>query len=263
MIDINSKNVLVAFMILIVLTCAIVFLVVNNDDKSSTIKLVTSVSQSVDTSGTTKSSSSKKTTTAKKERTGQKQGTTRSYATTAKSTKVTSVTTPVDFPIDINNATKDELIQIDGIGEKTAKKILNYRKKLKYYSNLLQLKEISGIGDATYKKLKKYLYVSEDKYKEITTSKVTSKTTKARTNKAGTSRTSKTTTTTAKKQMKIVNINTADKEKLMDSLLIDEEAAMKIIDYRETIGGRYNNTLELVYAIGENEYNRVMDYVRI
>ena len=262
MIDINSKNVLVAFMILIVLTCAIVFLVVNNDDESSTIKLVTSVSQSVDTSGTT-TSSRKKTTTAKKERTGQKQGTTRRYETTAKSTKATSVTISVDFPIDINKATKDELMQIDGIGEKTAKKILNYRKKLKYYSNLLQLKEISGIGDATYKKLKKYLYVSEDKYKEITTSKVTSKTTKARTNKAGTSRTSKTTTTTAKKQMKIVNINTADKEKLMDSLLIDEEAAMKIIDYRETIGGRYNNTLELVYAIGENEYNRVMDYVRI
>ena len=48
-----------------------------------------------------------------------------------------------------------------------------------------------------------------------------------------------------------------------DGTLIDEEEALQIIDFRKIIGGKYNSVLELVYELGESEYNRIKDYVTI
>ena len=65
--------------------------------------------------------------------------------------------------------------------------------------------------------------------------------------------------------MKIVNINTANKEELMESLIIDEEEATEIIGLREKVGGKYINKLQLLLAvkITESEYNRIKDYITI
>ena len=235
------------------------------------MKLITSVTEDSSTSDSTETSQ-----TRNKNSLGTTQKTTGARrtirkTTTAVSNKTTTTTTQVKFPLDINKTTKDELMEIDGVGEVTASRILSYRKKLGYYSNLLQLKEVDGIGDATYKKLKKYLYVSKDKYKEMTESKGTSKneaatkTTKSKTIKYKTAKTTKTTQATTEKEMKIVNINTANKEELMESLIIDEEEATEIIGLREKVGGKYINKLQLLLAvkITESEYNRIKDYITI
>ena len=240
------------------MSCATVLLFVSNGNKSSSMKLVTSISENSNNNST---HTSKNTTTSTKESQSKKQSTTKRVATSAKSNKTKSTTASVKFPVDINKVTIDELIQIDGVGEVTANKILSYRNKHKYYSNLLQLKEIDGIGNVTYKKLKKYLYVSKDKYKEITETSVT--TTKAKTTAVKAARTEKGTKPVSENQMKIVNINTADKEELMDCLLMDEETALEIIDYREKKGGKYSTKLELIYPIGKIEYTRIKDYVTI
>ncbi len=277
MIKINFKYALIAFLILVISSCAIVLLTINSNDESSSTKLITSVYEDSNTSDSTETSkvSKKKTTSTKASNKTSKNNRTRGQSTSAKSSKkTTSTTTSVKFPLDINKATKDELMQIDGVGEVTSKKILSYRKKLKYYCNLLQLKDVDGIGDATYEKLKKYLYVSSDKYKEMEVtsasdkSKTTSKTTKAKTTKVKTTK-RKTSKTTIKAQsteineMTMVNINTAGKEELMDSLLIDEEEALLIIDFRTDIGGKFTDTLELLYKIGKSEYNRIKDYITV
>lgn len=55
--------------------------------------------------------------------------------------------------ININTASLEELLKIPHIGEKKAKDILNYRDN-KLFDNIEQVKEIPGIGDALFAKIK-------------------------------------------------------------------------------------------------------------
>jgi len=55
--------------------------------------------------------------------------------------------------IDLNQASKDELMSIKGIGEKKAEKIIEYR-KTKEISSADQLVEIKGFGPALIKNIK-------------------------------------------------------------------------------------------------------------
>ena len=65
----------------------------------------------------------------------------------------------VSFPLNLNTCTKDELMEIDGIGEVRAAAIIAYREKLGGYSSVEQLKDISGIGDKTFEKIAPYVTV--------------------------------------------------------------------------------------------------------
>lgn len=67
--------------------------------------------------------------------------------------------TGVSYPINLNTATVEELVSIDGLGESRASAIIEYRDYLGGYTSVEQIKEISGIGDATYAKLAPYLTV--------------------------------------------------------------------------------------------------------
>lgn len=265
MIKINVKYLLITFFIIIVSSFAIFFIVVNDNDDSAATELVTCVTSDAETLGNSVESNytkDKNTVTKKSTKTATEKKTTEKHTVTAQTKKITTTAVTVKFPLDINEVTKSELMQIDGVGESTANKIISYRKKLKFYTNLLQLKEISGIGDATYKKLSKYLYVSKDKYQEMTEEQ---KTSYSKENIKTTTKKSKysSSTQTQKKQMRMVNINTADAEELKDCLLIDDKEALAIIELRESIGGEYTNTLELLMAIEVNEYNRIKDYVTV
>jgi competence protein ComEA len=63
--------------------------------------------------------------------------------------------------IDINRATESDLLLVSGIGEVTAKKILDLRSKFGRYKNIEQLTEINGIKEKKLAKLSKYLYVEK------------------------------------------------------------------------------------------------------
>jgi competence ComEA-like helix-hairpin-helix protein len=68
----------------------------------------------------------------------------------------------VEFPLDLNIATYDELILIPRVGDVTAQRILQYRDHLGgYYDTLEQLMEIKGIGESTFDAIAPYLYVEE------------------------------------------------------------------------------------------------------
>lgn len=56
--------------------------------------------------------------------------------------------------IDINSAKKEKLMEIDGIGEQTAEKIINYRETHGGFSSKEELMEVSGIGEKIFEKLK-------------------------------------------------------------------------------------------------------------
>lgn len=61
--------------------------------------------------------------------------------------------------ININKATQTELETIPGVGPSTALKILDYREKNGKFSKIEDIKNVSGIGDAKYEKIKDYITV--------------------------------------------------------------------------------------------------------
>ncbi|HZO60651.1 MAG TPA: helix-hairpin-helix domain-containing protein [Solirubrobacterales bacterium] len=57
-------------------------------------------------------------------------------------------------PVSLNNATVEQLDELDGIGPATAQKILDYRQEHGGFSSVEDLKEVSGIGPKRYESLK-------------------------------------------------------------------------------------------------------------
>ncbi|KAF0120017.1 MAG: competence protein ComEA, partial [bacterium] len=61
------------------------------------------------------------------------------------------------IPLDINTATRQELIAVPEIGPKTALNIIEYRDKNNGFSAVEELKDVKGIGKVKYEKIKGYL----------------------------------------------------------------------------------------------------------
>lgn len=70
----------------------------------------------------------------------------------------TSVHT-VKYPINLNTATVDDLMTLEGIGEKRAIAIINYRSQIGKYISVEQIMEADGVGKETYIAIGGYLTV--------------------------------------------------------------------------------------------------------
>ncbi len=67
----------------------------------------------------------------------------------------------IKLKIDLNRAEWYELIILPGIGEKKARRIVQYRKETGTFQNIEQLCEINGIGIETVKRIKDLVFVNE------------------------------------------------------------------------------------------------------
>ena len=74
-------------------------------------------------------------------------------------TKEAASNTKTQGKININTATKEELDTLPGIGPSTAAKIIDYRKENGKFKNIEEIKEVSGIGDAKYEKIKELIII--------------------------------------------------------------------------------------------------------
>ena len=64
-----------------------------------------------------------------------------------------------DKKININNATKEELDSLPGVGEVTAQKILDYREENKEFKSIDEIKNVKGIGENKFNNLKDYICI--------------------------------------------------------------------------------------------------------
>lgn len=70
-----------------------------------------------------------------------------------------SVQTGQGQKVNLNTATKDQLMTLRGIGEARAEDILRYREEHGPFESIEEIMEISGIKDAAFQKIKEYITV--------------------------------------------------------------------------------------------------------
>ena len=71
------------------------------------------------------------------------------------------LTSNVSFPVNINTAGLDDLQAITGIGPVLAQRIIDYREDVSLFYYPEDIKEVSGIGDATFEEMKDQITVGD------------------------------------------------------------------------------------------------------
>ena len=83
-----------------------------------------------------------------------KEGQTKNDACIDNTEKITTTSSVIN----INTATKEELMTLTGIGEAKAEAIISYREKTPF-TKIEDIKNVSGIGDSVYEDIKDYITV--------------------------------------------------------------------------------------------------------
>ena len=61
--------------------------------------------------------------------------------------------------VNINRASAKELTLLPGVGEKTAEKIIAYRKQIGSFRNIEEIMDVKGIGVKKFEKMKRFIVV--------------------------------------------------------------------------------------------------------
>ena len=76
-----------------------------------------------------------------------------------KDEEIETESTQTTGKININTATTEELQALSGIGETKAQAIVDYRTQNGKFETIEDLKNVSGIGDSTFEKIKENITV--------------------------------------------------------------------------------------------------------
>lgn len=145
----------------------------------------------------------------------------------------------VQFPIDLNTAGFEELVQLPGIGEKLAAAIIAYRDDIGGFANREQLLNIKGIGEGIYNDIFDLLYINGETFipeAEDTDEANEPSEIEVPTEYDGT----------------ILDVNKATAEDFDRLPGVDIELGRRIVALREEIGG-FSNILELLYVEGMSD----------
>jgi competence protein ComEA len=64
-----------------------------------------------------------------------------------------------DGKVNLNSAQLQELCTLSGIGEAKAEAILAYRDEIGRFSSIEQLKNVAGIGESLFERIKESIYI--------------------------------------------------------------------------------------------------------
>ena len=68
----------------------------------------------------------------------------------------------IDYRVDLNKGAWIEYVMLPGIGEKTARDIVQWRQQHGRFESIDQLDQVPGIGPVTKEKARPFLFVSPD-----------------------------------------------------------------------------------------------------
>lgn len=192
----------------------------------------------------------------------------------------------INYPIDINFASKEELCSLNGIGDELSNRIIEYRNDGNFFYSIEDITVISGIGNNFLEMNKDKIKVDTTKLpkKEVTTvpfetelpkettetTIITETSTPSETKASSISVTEITsieTTVTTKsstyKEIQKINLNEATYEELMN-LPISSEIAENILETRDKIEYFSSKTeLYIVEGVTIEIYNKISPYVYV
>lgn len=151
--------------------------------------------------------------------------------------------------IELNTATAEELIEIEGIGRSTAEKIVAYAEKVGFLS-VEDLLDIDGIGQKTYEAIRPYVTVSVENWKGTRASEAMISEKEAE-------------TTDEYKPSFPIDLNSAALEDLLFINGIGEVTAGKIIEYANTTGFNSVDDLIKIDGIGNKKLEAIRPFVTV
>lgn len=160
------------------------------------------------------------------------------------SSTVTAAEEKIQFPLDLNTASKEQLMEINGVGEVIAERICEYARSVGF-SSVDELQSVKGIGEKKLESIRPYVTVTEPVQK---------------TEAADETAASQTVSHDAKVQFPL-DLNTASKEELMEINGIGEVLAERITKYARTTGFSSVDDLLNVKGIGEKRLEEIRPYV--
>lgn len=149
-----------------------------------------------------------------------------------------------ELRVNINTASKAELCKLKGIGDVKANAIIAYREANSGFKNIDEIKNVSGIGDATFANISAFIYVENPQPSVQTTSTSSSQQNTPLQNK--------------------ININSASSTELQKINGVGPAIAQRIIDYREE-NGYFKNVEDIinVKGIGDKIFEKMKDQITV
>lgn len=178
----------------------------------------------------------------------------------------TSTASAVSFPLDINAATAEELIQIKGIGSATAEKIIAYRNEHGCFYSLDELVNIDGIGSKKLSEIKDYIYIDPEIASELPEETASAEQFSPETcvDPPESSETEVVTVEKAESESIFpIELNTASAEELMEISGVGETIAEAIVEYAQSVGFNSKSDLMNVPGIGEKRFECITPYVYV
>jgi competence protein ComEA len=169
----------------------------------------------------------------------------------------------ISYRIDLNTAQREQLVQVPGIGERTAEKIEAYRQEHGPLRSKEDLTQIHGIGPAKLEKVKDWVTVRSEQSAVVFDNSVTPlQPPRPAVNAAKSTNTKK----SSKKEDRIkepIDVNQADFEELQKLPGIGPKLAQRIVDERAKSPFRSVEDLRRVSGIGPKILERLRPYVKI
>jgi competence protein ComEA len=176
-------------------------------------------------------------------------------------TKLQRNSVGISYQIDLNRASKSELMQLPGIGPQMAEHILSYRSINGPFPTVDHLKNVRGIGDATLNRVKPWIRIDppeeEEPSSELEPLILTRKPTFQKSEKPITH------TTLKPNQTLFININTDPTSELERLPGIGPAFAQRIIEERSKKPFAKIEDLRRVKGIGEKRFEQLKLFITV